>query len=179
MTRVCLAAVLLAASTSVASAGIYAGLGIGTGADVNHDSGVNTMTGNGRSGRLVLGYRFGRFSIEAAGSHYGLLLDSASYDDYQAALLAKYSFPIGYGFELFGRGGVQHTWLSTSVTPHPSVDGTGVVLGAGVEYRLHLTFVAGASVFVDYERTQTSFSPNMGGFNSGAGVFTLGATISL
>jgi len=180
MNRVCLAAVLLAASSSVASAGIYAGLGIGTGADVNHDSGVNTLVGNNRSARLLAGYRFGRFSVEVSGTHYGLVLDGAFFDANQLGLLGKYSFPIGDGFELFGRGGVQHTWLSTSETGQSNAEGTGVVLGAGVEYRLQVKFVAGASIFVDYERTQTPFTQTVGGkWNSGAGMFTLGATVSL
>ena len=179
MKRACLVAAVLAASTTAASAGIYAGIGIGTGADVNHDQGVNTLQGDNRSGRLMLGYRFGRFSIEAAGSHYGLVLDGSPYGANQAALVGKVSFPIGYSFELFGRAGVQHTWLSTDVMGG-NAEGTGVLVGAGVEYRLHLTFVGGASVFVDYERTQTPFKNDAGApWNSGAGMFTAGLTVSL
>jgi hypothetical protein len=176
-----LAAVLfVAATTSVASAGTYFGLGLGTGADVNADHSV-MVQGTGRTGRLFGGYRFGKLSIEGAISRYGLLLDGTPFAATQAALVGKYSFPLSQGFELYGRGGIQHTWLATGTQGQNSADGTGIVFGGGVEYRFGLSFVAGGSVFVDFERTQTPTFTNQPGatWAGGADTFTVGVSMSL
>jgi hypothetical protein len=181
MTRALAAVLFVAATASAASAGTYFGLGLGTGADVNADSHVNSIQGTGRTGRAFGGYRFGRLSVEGAASRYGLMLDGAPFAATQLAVAAKYSFPLSQGFELFGRGGIHHTWLSASAQGQSSAEGTGVVFGGGVEYRFHLNFVAGGSVFLDFERSQTPTFTNSQGasWSGGADTFTLGVMLSL
>jgi hypothetical protein len=180
--RACLVALALAASSSAASAGTYLGLGVGTAADMVGDSGKGVvMKGNDRSGRLILGYRFGRFSLEATGTRYGMYQNALPFDSTMAALALKFSLPLAQGFEVFGRGGVEHTWLTTNAQGGFNEDGNGWLIGAGVEYRFHLSFVAGGSIFVDYERAQTTFTNSMYSlsYGGGAGVFMAGVTVSI
>lgn len=154
-------AALVAGSASVASAGGYVGLGIGTAASPGGDMAMSSSDGN-RSGRLMLGTRFGHLSLEGAGSRYGLIGVSGA-SPYQGTMLAgalKYSLPLGNNFELFARGGLERTWLThESATAGNAYDwsGNGWLLGAGFEYRLDLGVTA-ASVFVDYEHSDTTLS---------------------
>jgi hypothetical protein len=180
MTRAALAVLVLAATATTASAGTYFGLGIGTSGEVSADHGVKVQD-NGRSYRGFIGYRFGHLSIEGALTHYSLFLDGTAFDSNRAAAVAKYSFPISSGFELFGRGGVQHTWLMTGTQGQNNADGTGIVFGGGVEYRFHLSFIAGGSVFLDYERAQTPTFTNSPGatWAGGDGMFTIGVSGSI
>ncbi len=72
MNRLSMAAVIVAAMGQVASAGTYLGLGIGTAANASADNVM--MDGDGRSGRLMLGYRFSRIAIEGSGTRYDLIV---------------------------------------------------------------------------------------------------------
>ncbi len=150
-----LAVALVAASASAASAGTYLGLGIGTAASPGGDVAAMSSDGN-RSGRLILGTRFGRLSIEGAASRYSLFNRSLAipYDGTMLAGALKYSLPLGNNFELFGRGGVQRTWLTTDAQAR-EWSGNGWLLGAGFEYRLNLG-LTGASLFVDYEHSSST-----------------------
>src|SRR5262245_31893945 len=103
MSRTALALVLVAASASAASAGGYVGLGIGTGAA---SSGDFPLDESGRSGRLLLGYRFGNFSVEGLGMRYGMVTtDAHPWTGTTLAVAAKYSLPLQDSFEVFGRAG--------------------------------------------------------------------------
>ncbi|MBS1122473.1 MAG: OmpA-like transrane domain, partial [Deltaproteobacteria bacterium] len=153
MTRACLAAVMfIAATSSIASAGSYLGLGIGTGPAINDQT--DRLAPDGRSGRLLVGTRFGRFSAEGSVSGYSLLFDQSGGmipfgDAYQASAALKASLPLGNNFELFGRGGLQHTWFRAK-NSELDASGSGYLLGAGFEYRLNLILGQG-SIFVDYQ----------------------------
>jgi opacity protein-like surface antigen len=182
MLRSVLAVAVVAATGSAASAGVYLGLGIGTALD---ESSSQTMPvqGNGRGGKLIGGYRFGRLSVEAAASRAGVFVDQYTYPGSSTQLSAalKYSYPLGDNFEVFGRGGIEHTWLNLDDAVHSAdnADGTGWLLGAGVEYRVSAV-LAGGSIFVDYEHVDTSFSNNeMAKFGTSSGVFMAGVTLSL
>jgi len=182
MLRSVLALAVVAATGSAASAGVYLGLGIGTALD---ESSSKTMPvqGNGRSGKLIAGYRFGRLSVEAGAARSGVLVDQLTYPGSSTQLSAalKYSLPLGDNFEVFGRGGLEHTWLNLDDASHnaDNADGTGWLLGAGFEYRIS-GVLAGGSVFVDYEHVDTSFANNdMTKFGTSSGVFMAGVTLSL
>jgi hypothetical protein len=184
MLRSVLAFALVAATGAAASAGTYLGLGIGTAPGLS-SSGDTMMPlqGNGRSGKLLLGMRFGRLSVEGAAGRYGLFMSQYSYpaDGTQLTAALKYSFPLGDNFEAFVRGGLEHTSLVTQQSVHDadSADGNGWLLGGGFEYRLN-ALVAGASLFVDYEHVSTSLTNNsMGKFDVSSGVWMLGVTLSL
>jgi len=184
--RSLLAVVLVAASTTAASAGTYLGLGIGTAARPSGDLPATTGDGN-RAGRLIAGLQLGHLSIghvsvEATGSRFGELRRNAY--AYQGTMLAadlKYSLPLGDNFEAFGRAGLERTWLSTDPSNVPDYAGNGWLLGAGFEYRFDVG-ATGASVFVDYERTGTTLVNQAVMTNTAdeqVGIWMLGATVSL
>jgi len=181
MHRALLVASLVAATSTVASAGTYLGLGIGTAPSVGGD--MPTFSNDGsRSERLLLGFRFGRFSIEGDGTRYGLLNDGrAQYTGSQLAAALKFSYPLGNNFEVFARGGLERTWLTTD-TDEGEFSGNGWLLGGGFEYRVNLG-VVGGSIFVDYTHNDTSFTAssgtNMKSLDGTAGMFSLGLTVSL
>jgi hypothetical protein len=184
MNRAVVAVILVAVAHSAASAGTYLGLGIGTSADVGVSNATGTPfeQGGGRSERFIIGQRFGRLSIEGAGTRYGLLHQLAPYDGTSLAVAAKLSLPLGNNFDVFGRGGLQRTWLSDSQnTPNTmSYSGNGYLLGAGFEYRFDAAVLGGGSIFVDYERNQSSFSASNGRpFDGIASMWTLGLTLAI
>lgn len=148
-----LGAVLLVATSTVASAGVFGGLGLGTNGFSDDHSIYAT---NGRSGRLFGGYRFAPFkyfslSAEAGYEGYGLAVNhsSTSVDSRELYVAGKVSVPFAEGFEAFGRLGGQTTSVSTD-----SVDsGSGYLYGAGLEYRLDLGGAVTGSIFLDLTRT--------------------------
>ncbi len=176
--RSLLAVALVAGSASAASAGTYLGLGIGTQASGHIGNDVSSMSEDGNhSGRLVVGYRFGRLSIEGAATRYTQLYRGGSDDATSFAALLKYSLPLGNNFEAFGRGGLQRTDLSGAAD---NLSGNGWVLGAGFEYRLDAA-ITGLSIFVDYEHISTDYSQGPQTIPGGAtaSMWTLGATLSI
>jgi hypothetical protein len=178
--RLCVVAAVIAASTSVASAGTYLGAGIGTSASLGGDHG--RYAPDGRSGRLIVGFGFGRIGVEANATRYGLENAGVSWDATTVAAALRVAFPIGYNFELFGRGGVERTWLTTGGNaPEPS--GNGWLLGAGVDYKVNLGITGGA-IFIDYTHNDTGFSftdahAQRATFDQTAGMWTLGLTLSI
>lgn len=178
--RLCVLAAVIAATTSVASAGTYLGAGIGTSASLGGDH--TPYASNGRSGRLILGFGFGRIGIEANATRYGLARGTEGFQATSLAAALRVGFPLGNNFELFGRGGLERTWLTTSGTdPEPS--GNGWLLGIGAAYKVNLG-ITGASIFIDYTHDETGFSftdahNQMGKFNQSAGLWTLGLTLAL
>jgi hypothetical protein len=128
----------------------------------------------------MLGTRFSRFSVEAQGSQFDLAFASRAYDATQLALALKLSIPLGNDFELFGKGGVQRTWLNIAGSnDDANAAGSGLLFAAGFEYRLNLGVTA-ASVFVDYQRSSSNYTTNnMVEFDGTSSMWTLGATVSL
>ena len=183
MTRACLAAVLLvAASASTSFAGTYVGIGVGSSVDVGGQMSQygGGFSGDGtRSGRLILGQRFGRLSVEGNVMRFGVLFDGRGPDDVTTvAAAAKLSFPVEPNIEAFGRAGVERSWLS-GAGQMPDLSGDGYLLGLGFEYRLDLGIGAG-SVFVDYARTSTTFEDSESHKLDGSvSMWTLGLTVSL
>lgn len=176
MKRAALAVTILAASSGVASAGTYLGLGLGTAPAIDNQL---EMDSEGRSVRGLVGHRFGRLAIEGAlGNFDGLAMQGAPYDAYQAQIAAKLSLPLGDGFEAFGRAGLQRTWLSRHKA-ELDADGNGYVLGAGFAYRLDIG-VADGSIFVDYQYTNAELDDGlMRTFDYNTRMWTLGLTIGI
>ncbi|MGE5184417.1 MAG: outer membrane beta-barrel protein [Acidobacteriota bacterium] len=178
-----LALALVAASSAAASAGTYLGLGIGTAPDISSNDQMMTVQGNGRSGKLLLGMRFGRLSVEGAAARAGAFVSPYGYaaDSTQLSAALKYSFPLGDNFEAFLRGGLEHTSLSINQSVHSADDasGNGWLLGGGFEYRLN-ALIAGGSLFVDYEHVQTNLTNNENTqFETSSGIWMAGVTLSL
>lgn len=183
MTRTLAVAALLVSSTSIASAGTYLGLGIGTAPAVNSEVPAMVET-SGRSGRLLGGYsfngfKFGRLSIEANAGRNDVYISKVEYASTMLSIGGKFNYPLGSNFEVFGRGGLQHTWLTTDCTDRNQADGGGLFVGAGFEYRLNVVATA-ASIFVDYQYASTGFEDDdMDTWDSSERVWTLGLTIAL
>lgn len=177
--RPLLAVALVAAAASTASAGPYLGLGIGTAASPSGDLEMTSSDGN-RTGRLILGNSWGRFSVEGQGSRYSVYKGRLPYDGSQLAVAGKYSLPLGDSFEAFGRLGLQRTWLNTDAN-QADWQGNGWLFGAGFEYRFKISTV-GASAFVDYQYASTNLVDQRSTNTErgmGVGLWTLGATVSL
>ncbi|MDQ3363992.1 MAG: porin family protein [Myxococcota bacterium] len=176
MKRAALAVILLAASSGVASAGGYIGLGVGTGPSL--DAGTGEMDSVGRSGRLVLGSRLSRLSIEGALTGFDMQWSNTGKTDvYQGSVSAKLNLPLGDGFEPYGRLGVQRTWLSTEDERY-DMAGNGLVFGAGIEYRFSAG-IGAASLWLDYQYSNTELDSDYGDFDLSARMWTVGISIGI
>lgn len=181
MKRTALALALVGASSTVAAAGGYVGLGIGTGPTVNASDLENDLTNDGRSGRLIIGHRFGRFAVEGAVGKFDLILSDnggqgPGYEVYQAQAAAKYGLPLGDGFEVYGKLGLHKQWFNNEREEF-DVSGSGLLLGAGFEYRFN-TGVGGFSLFVDYQYASADVKGDVLEFgDTSTRMWTLGATI--
>jgi hypothetical protein len=148
MMRALLAAAVITIPT-VAHAGGYLGLGIGTEPAMS-DRAEAYAAPSGRSLRVLSGMRFGMFSIEGNVTGFGVVSPRVrgDHNEYTLTGAGKLSLPFGSGFEGFARLGVERTWLSLD---NDAVDmaGNGWVIGGGFEYRFD-TGIGGAAVFVDY-----------------------------
>src|SRR5688500_15240827 len=81
MKVVALAVAMVAASSEIASAGGYVGLGIGTAPAVNaanFDTHNATAHEDGRSVRLLGGFRLGRIGVEAALNRFSFVYDNGN-----------------------------------------------------------------------------------------------------
>jgi hypothetical protein len=173
MSRTALAVVMVAASASSAFAGGFVGLGIGTGAASSGDFQIDE---DGRSGRLMLGYRFGRISIEGMGTRYDMVSSEGhEWTGTTLALAGRYNLPLGDNFEVFGRLGLERTDLSGKVYDE-ELAGNGILFGAGAEFRLPIAAV-GASLFVDYSIIRSGSMNGVDGTLTSR-IWTLGATLS-
>lgn len=182
MKRAALAVILLAMSSGVASAGGYLGLGIGTAPAVSTGIEGQVVSPDGRSARLMLGSRFGQFSVEGAlGGFDAVLSDSRgaiAYDVYQASIAGKLSLPLGNNFEAFGRVGLQKSWWTTE-RPELEVGGSGLLFGAGFEYRIK-TVAGQGSVFVDYQYSSAELKAERSTLgDTSMRMWTLGLTIGI
>jgi len=182
MKRACLVATVLLASTQLATAGGYAGLGIGTSPAISDDN--DALGAGSRSLRALLGSRWNNFALEGAFSGYEVSSvpgssNRGTFDAYQASVAGKLSFPLGSGFEVFGRLGLQRTWLNSSSAPAYAiyeVAGNGFLVGGGFEYRFSAG-PAGASVFVDYQVNHAKLSGEREEYDFTARGWTLGVTL--
>ncbi len=143
-------ALLLVAGT--AQAGGYIGLGIGDGVGATGDLGYSA---DGRTGRLLGGFRFGKIAAEASIGRAGLIQEGGRpYTMVQLSLAGKYSIPLSDGFEAFGRLGMHRTSLTSDVSADVDSDGKGILFGGGFEYRPKLP----VSFWVDYTITNCSLN---------------------
>jgi hypothetical protein len=163
MKRAALLVAVLATTSSVASAGTYVGLGIGTNA-LSEDS--DRLVEDGRSGRLIVGYRFkpmkrGAFAIEGALGGYGVgLVDRnapVKLDAYQLSAAVRFNLPIADNFEAFGRLGLQHTTVGGENAIYDT-SGNGFLVGLGMAYKLDLSVGSGAWLTIDYQLNKTQLT---------------------
>jgi hypothetical protein len=182
MKRAVFAVALVAASSGVASAGGYIGLGIGTSPAVGVDAPDTDVSGDGRSFRLLGGSRFGRFAIEGAVGKFDVRLADNQrgqpFETYQAQLAAKYHFPLDNKFEVFGKAGLHKLWFgNTNDRPDLDVEGSGWLLGGGFQYRFEGGIGSGA-LFVEYQYSRADVSGERLDWGAtSTRMWTLGVTI--
>jgi hypothetical protein len=144
---------LLAISITAGSAHAdgYVALGVGTAAGTGGSDGFSGD--EGLSGRFMLGQRISLLSIEAGVSGYGVegMSPGADYDAIALGAGLKLNLPIVLGLEIFGRGGIERTWLEAEDGDMNDFAGNGYVAGAGVEYMIPLG-VTDASLWLDWTR---------------------------
>jgi hypothetical protein len=183
MKRPLLVAALLIASTGVASAGVYGGLSVGPDGAVQDDA--FDLNSGGRAIRLLGGYRLGRLSAEASITGNTLRdRDGGDVDHRQIALVGKYNFPLGSNFEVFGRAGIQRTWLTLDdrVPESYDVSGNGIIFGPGIEYVLKFV-AASATIRLDYTigyaKPSSEAFEDAGGVSFTSGQWMLGFTVGI
>ena len=185
MSRAALAAVaLVAASSSSALAGPgFLGVGIGTAPAFSSDA-TGKEGPDGRSGRVFGGYRWrlptGSLAAEATVGRFDLVHRNVPFSSTTLGVGAKYNFPLGNQFEVFGRTGVQRTWLTTDrAAAAVESNVNGFYLGAGFDYVFRV-LNTDASVFVDYQWAPTSVTNgDMSKYDTSARMWTMGVTVSL
>jgi len=184
MNRAVLVASLVVATSGTAKAGTYLGLGIGTAPAMTEDSG--RIDSDGRSAKVLIGSRWGNVSLEGAIDGNALARSndrgviSPFGDLYQATGALKLNLPLGNNFEAFGRAGVHHTWVNAD-NDALKAQGNGLLLGAGVEYRLNLGVGAG-SIFVDYQFSKASLTGDNNDkltYDLSTRMFMLGVTVGI
>lgn len=183
MLRPVIALGLVMASVGSASAGKYVGLGIGTSPAT---SGEMDLDEGGRSGRLQLGFAFGRLAVEGLLGRATLMGRQNAYGEGREVtwtslgVAGKLNIPLQDRFEVFGRLGMQRTWLRG---PQDSTDrsGDGLFGGAGVEYKIDIG-LAGGSIFMDYTIARAALTaddvPDMTERTMTSRTWALGATLS-
>ncbi|MBA3538264.1 MAG: outer membrane beta-barrel protein [Deltaproteobacteria bacterium] len=161
-----------------ATAGGFVGLGIGSEARVDDDSG--RFDSNGRTGRLMGGYSLplatGRISAEAAYTGFDVDRSGITMDGSLLWLAARYNFPLGDGFEALGRLGAQRTSLSADDGTLDS-DGTGVLFGLGFEYRPKFKLALDLSFWVDFTYASATLEGPRLSTDITNHFFTLGASV--
>jgi hypothetical protein len=166
-------------SSGVASAGWFAGLGIGPSANVN---GTSEVDSGGRSARLLGGMRWGKLAVEGSITGQTLrFLDNilGEFDTKELAIAGKYNFPLGSNFEVFAKAGLHRTWLSHEQDPAYDASGNGLLVGGGFEYRITTPAVSG-SLFVDYTHYAADVTGDRYGYyGDGVGMWMLGFTVGL
>lgn len=159
MKRALLVTAFVLGSAGAAAAGPYLGFAVGPVPSIDNTvpaGGHLEFNGGGRSGRVLGGYRFvtlpfiGTISVEGNITGYTLRgTDNADYGGRLATLTGKYNYPLGGGMEVFGRLGLNHTWIASHKDGDITREGNGYTFGVGAEYRFKLP-MAQASAWVDY-----------------------------
>jgi len=165
------------AISTVASAGGYLGLGLGTQPSVNDET-AGIATPSGRSLRGLGGIRFANVSLEGALNGFDVIAKhNGPTTEYQLSAALKLSLPLGNNFEAFGRGGLERTWLNVDDS-RLDYTGNGFLVGAGFEYRLNAILASG-SLFVDYNFHHTTLENSVGKLDSTSGVWGIGFTVGI
>lgn len=173
-------AVVLIAMSGVANAGGYLGAGIGNAPTIDTQLAHEPQ---GRSARLLVGYRLplkiGSASIEGAYGGYGLRgSGGGTLDGRELSASGKYNYPLGSNFEVFGRIGFQRTDLTSQKDAMYDLSGNGILIGAGLEYRVDLGAVSG-SLWLDYTHRGATLEGERNSTEYSARMWTLGLTVGL
>jgi len=134
-------ALLVASNASIASPGVYFGVGLGN--SKLNETGIDDETGK----KLFAGYQINRFvGIEAGYNDFGSFKSSSigtssEFDGFEASVLASY--PIGARFSVFGKLGYwawDYEVENASGNAISSKSGHDLVHGVGLDFKLNRRF---------------------------------------
>jgi hypothetical protein len=147
------------AAASPASAGGYVSLGIGDGADLHGDLAQSFDTDDSTShGKFAIGQRTGPFAIEALVFGTDLIApNGADYSTLSFGVDLKYFYGLGGNFELYGKGGLNKTWLRDD-GESGDFSGRGKQLGLGLQYRFTTGLIGEVAVWLDLTRQYVELS---------------------
>jgi outer membrane protein W len=175
---------LTLSGTAHAGGGGYVSLGVSD-ATLSGDLATHFETNEDSSaGRLALGQRVGRFAFEVA--LYGTDMKSVTgvgagqdYSTFSLGVAGKYYMPITGKLEGYGKLGLDKTWVAGEAdNPAVSYSGRGYNLGAGLEYGFSLSFLAQASVWIDYTVQRMSLTePVKRDLDGGTQLLSLGLSV--
>ena len=118
----------------------YVSAGIGGGANLGGTIGTSFQTEESSSGRVGIGQRIGPVAVEASLFGAGMIGQSnyvgvgQEYDTLSAGVALKYYVSLAGPLELYGKGGINKTWLQEpDGSPH-DYDGRGWDLGGGLQF---------------------------------------------
>lgn len=136
-----------------AFAGGYFSLGVGDDATLHGDLAQQFDTDSDtQHARLAIGQRTGPIAIEASMFGTGLRGVNGDYRTVSLGVDIKYFYGLGGNFELFGKGGLNKTWLQGTDDQGGDASGRGKLLGVGVQYRFTTGLVGEAAVWLDLSR---------------------------
>ncbi|HTJ40751.1 MAG TPA: outer membrane beta-barrel protein [Kofleriaceae bacterium] len=168
---------LLGTAAHAGTSGLYVSGGIGTSASTG--GAISDFGSDGQmSGRLEMGKTFGIVSFAGGLNYYGVTY-GGDWSAVSTVAVAKLDLPIVPLVNGYVRLGLEHTWLSPpSGSSVKGLDGNGWTGGLGVEYKLD-TYLAGASVWLDYTRHADTFKRGNTTATGDANMLTLGASFNL
>jgi Outer membrane protein beta-barrel domain len=161
---------------TAAHAGTYVGVGVGTAAST--DGGFTRFGTDGQhSGRIVLGQRFGKISIEAAVNDIGLAYRGVDSHATSLGAVGGLHLPLVSHLEGYVRFGLERTWLRGDSTV-PAAQGDGWTGGLGLEYRIDAV-LANGSIWADYTRHATKLTANSFEADGTANAWTVGLSVGI
>lgn len=166
------ATLLLAATASTATAGGYVSVGLGGDPAIQGDfSAAADGDGDGGNGRLALGQRFGRLSLEGSLGRFGFGVDEAT----AAGVHLKLGIPLDGNFGAYVRGGLEHVWLGAEGERLGDTTADGIVGGLGLEYRLEAPVLGEASIWAEVSEDRFENEAGEGGVR----LWTLGFSLGI
>lgn len=182
MKRIACLAVLVAgvaAAAPAAHASSYFLFGIGPKAGAGGDLG-DAVNGDTRTARFGVGQRVGPIGLE--GSVFGADLVGAGnqnfglrreYNTLSTALDLKGFFPVLGPIEIFGKAGLNYTWVNGN-----DYSGSGWDLGGGAQFVLEMP-LGYAAVWVDYTYQNLGLSDDQRDVNGSLNMIMFGASLGM
>lgn len=169
--------VLAAAPSGARAAGYYAGVGVGGGVAVANDAATH-WDGSDSSGQLLLGHRFGPFSVE--GQFRGAELRDAAFTPYTASALglgAKLHVPLLFGFEGYLKGNLGYGRISNDMLTEDRWSGRGYGYGIGLLWALRVLPVVDVGLWLDLDKQVTRYRQDGESLDSEMRFLTVGLSI--
>ncbi len=170
--RALVAAALLTATVTSASAGSYVSLGLGGDPVLQGElRAAADGDGDGGNGRLALGQGFGRLALEGSLSRFGLGTDQAT----AAGIHVRLTVPIDGAFGAYGRLGLERVWLGAEGDRLGDTTADGMVGAIGLEYRLKAPLLGQAAIWGEVSEDQLETAAG----DVGVRLWTLGLSVGI